>query len=243
MVSALVYPAVLVGLSIAMIVMMAVFVVPKFMVFFEDLDVELPLITRITLAISASFASQNWLILAGGGRRRGVLVPLALEPHRRGRPPIDAGCGCACPSWGRCSTASRSSEFCRSLATLLTGGIPLVPALRDRGHRAVGNAQRAQQARARRSRWCARARPSTPRSRPAACSLDMSIDMIKVGEATGSLDDMLSSVADFLDEQVETRMQRLLSLIEPMMLVVMGIIIAMMLISIYLPMFSVLGSD
>ena len=73
--------------------------------------------------------------------------------------------------------------------------------------------------------------------------LGMSIDMIKVGEATGSLDDMLGNVSDFLDEQIETRMQRILSLVEPMMLVFMGIIIAILLISIYLPMFSMLGSS
>ena len=72
---------------------------------------------------------------------------------------------------------------------------------------------------------------------------DMSIDMIKVGEATGSLDDMLGSVSDFLDEQIETRMQRILSLIEPMMLIFMGIMIALILVAIYLPMFSVLGSS
>ena len=72
---------------------------------------------------------------------------------------------------------------------------------------------------------------------------DMSIDMVKVGETTGSLDEMLSSVSDFLDEQVETRMQRLLSLVEPLMLVFMGAIIAILLVSIYLPMFSMLGSS
>ena len=71
----------------------------------------------------------------------------------------------------------------------------------------------------------------------------MAIDMVKVGEATGSLDDMLSNVSDFLDEEVETRMQRLLSLVEPLMLVFMGIIIAILLVSIYLPMFSVLGQS
>jgi type IV pilus assembly protein PilC len=73
--------------------------------------------------------------------------------------------------------------------------------------------------------------------------VDMAVDMVKVGEATGSLDEMLSSVSDFLDEQIETRMQRILSLIEPLMLVVMGIMIAILLISIYLPMFSMLGSS
>jgi len=72
--------------------------------------------------------------------------------------------------------------------------------------------------------------------------VDMSIDMIKVGEATGALDEMLTNVSDLLDEQVETRMGRLLSLVEPMMLVFMGLIIGLLLVSIYLPMFSMLGS-
>jgi type IV pilus assembly protein PilC len=71
---------------------------------------------------------------------------------------------------------------------------------------------------------------------------DLAIDMVKVGEATGSLDVMLSNVSDFFDEEVEVRMQRILSLLEPLMLVLMGGIVALILISVYLPMFSALGS-
>ena len=71
----------------------------------------------------------------------------------------------------------------------------------------------------------------------------MAVDMIKVGEATGSLDEMLTNVSDFFDEQVETRMQRILSLIEPFMLIFLGIIIALLLVSIYLPMFSSLAQS
>ena len=70
---------------------------------------------------------------------------------------------------------------------------------------------------------------------------DIAIDMVKVGETTGALATMLTSISDFVDQEVEIRMQRLLSLVEPMMLVFMGIIIAVLLISVYLPMFSVLG--
>ncbi|MCP4548632.1 MAG: type II secretion system F family protein, partial [bacterium] len=69
----------------------------------------------------------------------------------------------------------------------------------------------------------------------------LAIDMVKVGEATGSLDEMLASVSEFFDEKVETRMQRLLSLVEPIMLIIMGMIIAIILVSIYLPMFSAFG--
>ncbi len=70
---------------------------------------------------------------------------------------------------------------------------------------------------------------------------ELAIDMVKVGETTGALGTMLTNVSDFLDQEVETRMQRLLTLVEPLMLVFMGIIVALLLISVYLPMFSVLG--
>ena len=65
--------------------------------------------------------------------------------------------------------------------------------------------------------------------------------MIKVGEETGSLDEMLTSVSDYFDERVETKVQRLLTLVEPIMLIVMGILVSLLLISIYLPMFGALG--
>jgi type II secretory pathway component PulF len=70
----------------------------------------------------------------------------------------------------------------------------------------------------------------------------MAIDMVKVGEATGSLDEMLGNVSDLFDEQAETRLQRILTLVEPVMLVFMGLIIGLLLISIYLPLFRAMGS-
>ncbi|MDX1632561.1 MAG: type II secretion system F family protein, partial [Thermoanaerobaculia bacterium] len=69
----------------------------------------------------------------------------------------------------------------------------------------------------------------------------LAVDMVQVGEATGELGAMLTNIADFLDQEVEIHMSRLLSLVEPVMLVFMGIIIALLLVSVYLPMFSVLG--
>jgi len=237
-VSALIYPAVLVCLSIAMIAIMAIYVVPKFMSFFEELGTDLPLITQIVLSVS-TFASDNWPLL---------LVFLA-------------GSALALRSWGRTDTGRLTldrlklrapflgpvlhrfalSEFCRSLSTVLAGGIPLVPAF-EIAISSVGNAH----VRSRLEPTIQMVREGKPFYAALEKSdifLDMSIDMVKVGEATGSLDEMLNSVSEFLDEQVETRMQRLLSLVEPMMLVFMGAIIAILLISIYLPMFSMLGSS
>jgi type IV pilus assembly protein PilC len=236
-VSALVYPAVLVCLSVAMIAIMAIYVMPKFMGFFEELGTDLPVITQIVLSFS-TFASSNWplllALLAGGA--------LALRSWGRtepGRLAIDR-LKLRLPLMGPVLHRFALSEFSRSLSTLLAGGIPLVPAF-EIAISSVGNAW----ARSRLEPTIQMVREGKPfyaALEQSGIFLDMSIDMVKVGEATGSLDDMLNSVSEFLDEQVETRMQRLLSLVEPMMLVFMGIIIAILLISIYLPMFSMLGS-
>ena len=234
-VSALVYPAVLVGLSIGMLAVMGLFVVPKFTTFYEDMNAELPTLTRMTLGV-AGFFRTNLLPIIGAlvvgyivfrqwrGSEAGSVI---FDRFRLGLPLLG-------PILHRFGLA----EFCRSLATLLGGGIPLVSAM-EIAVDGVGNAYMRQ-----------RLRPGIDLVRQGEAfhsALDKSeiftniaVDMVKVGEATGALDEMLTSVADFLDEQVETRSQRLLSLIEPILLVIMALIIAVLLISIYLPMFSVI---
>ncbi|MES1241823.1 MAG: type II secretion system F family protein [Acidobacteriota bacterium] len=237
-VSALIYPAVLVCLSVAMIIVMAIYVVPKFMGFFSELDAELPLITQIVLAIS-QFANRNWPVILIG-IAGGVIFLRQWNRTESGRLALDR-VKLRSPLLGPVLHRFALAEFCRSLGTLLTGGIPLVPAF-EIAVGSVGNSH----VRSRLEPTIQMVREGKPFNEALEKSgvfFGMSIDMIKVGEATGSLDDMLGNVADFLDEQIETRMQRILSLVEPMMLVFMGIIIAILLISIYLPMFSMLGSS
>jgi type IV pilus assembly protein PilC len=243
-ISALVYPVVLICLSIAMIAVMAVYVVPKFEVFFAEQEVELPLITQITLGIS-HFLNERTLFLWNWGwiaLGLGALV-IFLRKYAEtpaGRVRVD-GWRLRIPLLGPVFHRFALSEFCRSLSTLLTGGIPLVPAL-EIATASVSNAA----VRAKiepRIQMVREGRPFHAALEESGVFTDMSIDMVKVGEATGALDEMLSSVSDFLDEQVEVRMQRLLSLVEPMMLVFMGLIIGLLLVSIYLPMFSSLGQS
>ncbi len=235
-VSALVYPTVLIVLSMIMLMVMAVVVVPKFSKFYEDLDAELPTITQLTLTVSF-FLRDHFLLISG-------LVTLAVVAYRRwartpsGQITVDRA-RLRIPIIGQIFRYFALSEFCRSLATLLTGGIPLLAAL-DTAIGSVSNAFVRM-----------RMRPSIGAVREGQAFYEsventevfpaLGIDMIKVGEATGALDEMLNSVSDYFDEQIETRTQRLLSLVEPIMLVVMGIIVAGLLISIYLPMFNVLG--
>jgi type IV pilus assembly protein PilC len=237
-ISALTYPAVLVVLSITMIAVMTIYVVPRFMGFFTELDADLPMITQVVLGIS-TFMSNNWVLMLMGL----IAAVLGLRAWGRtvpGRLAIDRW-KLRVPFLGPVLHRFALAEFCRSLATLLSGGIPLVPSF-EIGIASVGNAF----VRDRLNPGVQKVREGRPfylALEESEIFTDMSIDMVKVGEATGSLDEMLNSVSDFLDEQVETRMQRLLSLVEPLMLVFMGIIIAILLISIYLPMYSMLGSS
>lgn len=235
-VSALIYPAVLVGLSVTMIGVLTIYVMPRFAVFYEDLDAELPLLTRITLGIS-SFFRDNWLWLVG-------LAALAYFFGRQwsrtetGRIVVDRA-KLRVPFIGPVLHRFSISELCRALATLLEGGFPLVPSLEIAissvsnlfvRHRLQPSVQMVREGKA-----------LYASLEEADIFDDLGIDMVRTGESTGALDTMLESLSDFLDEEVETRMQRILSLIEPLMLVFMGIVVSLLLISVYLPMFSVMG--
>ena len=237
-ITALVYPVVLICLSIVMISVMMIYVVPKITVFFENLEVKLPLMTRMLIAVSG-FAQHNviWLVLGvlGGG-----FAFRAWSHTEAGRLWLDRA-KLKIPFLGPVLHRFAITELCRSLATLLSGGLPLVPAL-EIATDAVGNLQ-IRQAIAPQIQLVREGKPFHEALERSGVFLEMSIDMIKVGEATGSLDEMLTSVADFLDEQIETRMGRILTLIEPLMLVFMGIIVAMILVAIYLPLVSALGQS
>jgi type IV pilus assembly protein PilC len=236
--SALIYPIVLVCLSIAMISIMMVYVVPKITVFFENLQVELPIMTRLLIAVS-TFAQRNVVFLVGGG----LALGLAFRAWRRtdgGRAWLDRA-KLKLPFIGPVLHRFAITEFCRSLSTLLTGGIPLVPAL-EIATGAVGNLQ-VRRAIVPQIQLVREGKPFHEALERSGVFLEMSVDMVKVGEATGSLDEMLTSVADFVDEQIESRMARILTLIEPLMLVFMGIIVAMILVAIYLPLVSAMGQS
>lgn len=243
-VSALVYPAVLVGLSIAMIMVLTFFVVPKFSAFFEGMpESELPLITRIVLGI-AGFTSRQvvlvpnwvWLVVAAVA---GVLALRAWSRTARGSEALDR-LKLKLPLIGEVLHRFSLSEFCRALATLLNGGMPLVPAL-EIAAEAVGNAS-IRAALAPRIQMVREGKPFHAMLDDSGVFPAMAIDMIKVGEATGSLDEMLANVSDLFDEQAETRLQRILTLVEPVMLVFMGLIIGLLLVSIYLPLFRAMGT-
>ncbi len=235
--SALVYPAALVGLSLCLIAVMTVYVLPNFTGFFRTLNVELPLVTRVTMGISI-FVKEHVLIITVV-LVVGTLAFLQYSRSETGRLRLSK-LALQIPFLGDLFHRLALSEFCRSLATLLAGGIPLVSSM-EVSVNAVSNLHlRSQLHPTIESVREGKALADTLEQTGAAP--EILVDMVEVGEATGSLDSMLSDVSDFLDEEVDTRLQRVLSLLEPVMLVLMGIIIATLLISVYLPLFSLLGS-
>ena len=232
-VSALVYPAVLTFLSIAVVAIIVVRVVPEFSEFYAGFDAELPLATRVIVGLSEAVRSQALLILL-------ALVGLGFaarwawrQPHQRQR--IDKLL-LRLPGVGGIARQFATTQLSRTLATLLGGGIPLVTAL-DVASRSVSNRHIAAQM----ADITRQVREGQPLSSAMAAKgefPDVSVKMVEVGEATGALQDMLNAIADFYDEDIETRLGRFLLLIEPVLLVVMGVVIAALLIALYLPVFQ-----
>lgn len=236
-ISALIYPTVLVGLSITMIMVLAIYVMPKFQDFYEGLEGELPWLTQMTLGLSI-FLRGHWLMILATLAVLGLVFAYWRRTDR-GRLVLDRF-KLKLPLLGPILHRIALSEFTRSLATLLAGGIPLVPAF-ELAANAVGNSS-VRERLAPKIQMVREGKPFHQALEESGVFFSMAIDMVRVGEATGALDDMLTNVSDFFDDQVETQLQRILSLLEPAMLVFMGLIVALILISLYLPMFGIISS-
>jgi type IV pilus assembly protein PilC len=232
-ISALVYPAILVALSLGVVTIIVVKVVPEFSAFYNQFGKELPLSTRIIVAVSAFVTSYYFLIL-------GTLVALVIafyawvkQPGQRQR--LDRLI-LRVPMVGPIAQKFSTSQGARTLATLLGGGIPLVNAL-DVTSRSLSNqfmanelTTAAQQVREGRSLAGA--------MQDSGVFPDVAIKMVEVGESTGALQEMLNSLADFYDEEIDTNLGRFITIVEPALLVIMGIVIAGLLLSLYMPLFN-----
>ncbi|HEX7528203.1 MAG TPA: type II secretion system F family protein, partial [Thermoanaerobaculia bacterium] len=235
---ALVYPAALIGLSLGLVTILMTYVIPKFREFFAGFEAgQLPLITRVVIG-TADFLHANVLVVAAALVTGGVLF-YRWKASEAGRVAWDAFL-LRVPLIGAILRQFALSQFSRSLATLVGAGTPLVPAL-DIAAGAVANRH-----------VSGTITSVVPRVREGAelwRSLEetgeftsLAIEMIKVGEATGALEEMLTNTSDFYDEAIESQLQRIVTLIEPIILVVMGGVVATLLLSIYLPMFTILSN-
>lgn len=232
----LIYPAVLIVLVVSLVVFLVTYVVPEFAQLYETMDAALPASTQMLVAFGGAARDNAGPLIAGlaalaGGAwwlLRGDLARTALERI-----------AVRMPVFGQLWIRYQVAQLARLLSTLLTGGIPLLRALETAGESMGSGLVRGA---------LAAVRELVREGQPLAASLERSgifpslaIEMVRVGERTGALPNMLVSVAEFFDEEVQTKTTALLNLVEPAIMICMGVFVAFVLISLYLPIFGLAG--
>ena len=239
-ISALIYPAILVTMMIVLIGIIVLKVVPEFSAFYGNFGKDLPLSTRIIVAVSNGAVSNIWIILVAVV---GIVGGVATWVRRPAQQPSFHRFLLTLPWFGQTLRKFATAQVARTLATLLGGGIPLVNAIEISG-RSMSNRHL--------SRQLDEVRRRVQEGQGFAMALreqgtfpDVAVKMVEVGESTGALQEMLNSLADFYDEEIETEVSRFITLVEPVLLVIMGIIIAVVVLALYMPLFeltSVVGA-
>ena len=235
-ISALVYPAILLALSLAVVSIIVLRVVPEFDAFYDQFGQELPLSTRMIVATS-EFARAYFLLIVIGIVAGAVAFWLWLkEPAQRER--FDRWV-LQLPGLGPIARKFSTSQAARTLATLLGGGIPLVNAI-DVAARSIKNRFIAHELQVA-GQQVREGRALATAMQESGAFADVAVKMVEVGESTGALQEMLNSLADFYDEEIDTNLGRFITLVEPTLLVLMGLVIAGLLLALYMPLFNMGG--
>src|SRR5579872_2895650 len=229
----LLYPAVLIVLVILLMVFLVTYVVPTFATLYSTMQAQLPALTVALIAVGTT--ARAYVLAFAGALVAGIFLFRWWARREAAREAIDR-VKMNLPIAGEIWMKYQVAQLARILSTLLTGGIPLVQAM-ETAAESLGTPLL--------ERAVAVAGKSVREGQPLSASLKSSglvpplaIDMIEVGESTGALPAMLNSVAEFFEEDVNTRMQATLSLIEPAIMIFMGSFVAFVLIALYLPIFS-----
>ena len=233
----LMYPSVLICLVILLVVFLVTFVVPRFASLYTSTTTELPAPTRILMAIGA--AAEQYIVFGAIGFFA-MIIGLRYFLHtERGQTWADR-LKMSTPVVSEIWTKYQVAQLARLLSTLLTGGIPLVQGM-ETAAQSVGSPL-LRRALARAQQMVREGNPLSGALQSTGIVPPLAIDMIEVGESTGALPSMLNSVAEFYEDDVNTRMQASLALIEPAIMIFMGIFVAFVLVSLYLPIFSLAES-
>ena len=229
----LVYPILLISVAIIIVTYLVTAVIPKFALLYKDLNVDLPAPTRLLIALTVDYrfaflGAVALLAVAAAG-------VFLWSRSEEGGPAFDRF-KFRLPIVGDTLLKFQVAQFSRTLATLLTGGTPLVAGLQTATDAVTSKLLRSTVAEATQ-------RVREGESLHAALASknivpEMALDMIEVGESSGALSPMLTSVAEFYEEEVNLRLSALVSIIEPVLLIFMGLLVAFILISLYLPIFS-----
>ena len=234
--SSLIYPVFLIIMVFALFFFLITFVVPRFADLYNQLGTQLPGLTLALLALGQGLQRDGWWIallvaavVYGVYRWTKTEAGAIFVDRVRIKTPLIG------PVWLKYQVGL----FSRTLSTLLTGGLPLVPSL-ETAARSIDSRQIALAVGA--------SVESVREGKGLALSLEttkifpeLSVEMVEVGESTGALPQMLNSVAEFFEEDVETSLAAIMSLIEPVILIIMGVVVVIILIALYLPIFSLNG--
>jgi type IV pilus assembly protein PilC len=233
LIASLVYPVILIFGVIALVTMLVTFVIPKFAELFTDLNQKLPPMTEFTINTALAAKRSLPLIVLTG-----IAIYFALNrwaKTQQGAEVMDR-VKLNMPVLGTIWQRYQIAVFSRMMSTLLSGGLPLVTSLETAGQSmssrlVVSGIEEATQS-VREGRTLAHSLEQT------GVFPELAVEMVEVGEATGALPTMLNSVAEFYEEDVQSALTAAMSLIEPLILVVMGLVVGFILISLYLPIFS-----
>jgi type IV pilus assembly protein PilC len=234
---AMVYPGVIITVAVSAIAILLVFVIPTFQSMFASANLQLPLPTRIVIGMSDILIHFWWAIIGVVG-----LVVFAIRrwyASPQGRKQGDTML-LGAPVLGDLLRKSAVSRFTRTLGTLISSGVSILDGLeitaKTSGNRVIHDA-------------VMESRQSIAGGETIAAPLEKSkvfppmvISMIAVGEQTGGLDEMLTKIADFYDEEVDVAVSALLSLMEPMMIVILGVVVGGMVVAMYLPIFDMMNA-
>ncbi|HKC06751.1 MAG TPA: type II secretion system F family protein [Methylomirabilota bacterium] len=231
--AAMVYPCAIIGVALLVVIFMLTFVIPTFAQMFKDLGADLPLPTKVVMILSDFVRSYILLIIAAM-----IGAVMALRSYYRtegGRATIDA-LMLKLPVFGTLVRKVAVARFTRTLGTLVQSGVPILDGLRitarTAGNKVVEKA--VLQCRAAVTEGKTLADPL----RTSGVFPPMVTQMISVGEQTGALDAMLSKIADFYDDEVDTAVSTLTSLLEPIMIVFLGVVVGGLVVAMYLPIFK-----
>jgi type IV pilus assembly protein PilC len=235
--SALTYPVAMFAISILLLVVMLVFVVPSFENMFKEIGATLPFLTRFIMGVSHFLLSWKGLIviilLVGG-----VIYYRRWSKTPNGRRKID-GAKLKLPVFGGLIHKMSLSRFSRTLGTLVASGVPILQAL-EITSKTVGNvlvAEAVENVRAGVKEGESIARPLSQ----STLFPPMVTQMLAIGEETGALDTMLNKVSDFYDSEVAATVEAMTSLLEPILIVFLGVVVGVIVIALYMPIFSLIS--
>ncbi|MHB0975696.1 MAG: type II secretion system F family protein [Candidatus Aquicultorales bacterium] len=233
--SAMAYPTVMFMMSMLITFVLITFIVPIFVNMFSQMGGDLPLPTKLLLGLSGFMQTWWWALGISG-----IAFYFAFRSYKRtenGRMKVDT-IKLKLPIFGKLIQKMSVGRFSRTLGTLLSSGVPILQALEivadSSGNAVVARAVKATRGSIKEGETIAKPLTGDKVFPP------MVVQMIAVGEETGALDTMLDKIADFYDQEVSTAVETLTSIIEPILIVVMGMLIGGIIVSLYLPMFNII---